>query len=446
MAKPDKRRYVGLDVHKKFLQFAIIDQDGQLLQEGKVPMDRRALQQFAEGLLQPSDEVALESTTNAWAVADLLEPYVAKVVVSNALATKAIAWAKVKTDKVDARVLAQLLRCDYLPEVWRPDETTRRMRRLSNRRMALVKQTTMARNRIHAALAQCLIHPEKALFSKAGQRWLEQLLQSDTLPEDVREAITHDLDLLRLLEQQIQAVERSMAQAGHESEDVRLLLTMHGIGLVAAVGLSAVIGPIDRFTRAEQLVSYLGLCPQTKQSGARSYHGPITKQGSALGRFLLIEAAHHYRTHPGPLGVFFRRLKARKGYNKAVTAVARKLAVIIFWMLKQREPYRYAYPTSTQQKLSRLRIVATGVRRRSGLKRGQKKSARLPGGSRVIKSLDRVYEEENLPRRRPLPAGEQRVIRETGAGAFVASIAQEHIVPRKGSRAWHRTPQHEVSL
>ncbi len=139
MSQPNKRRYVGLGVHKKFLQFAIIDQDGQLLQEGKVPMDRRALQQFAKTLLQPSDEVALESTTNAWAVADLLEPYVAKVVVSNALATKASAWAKVKTDKVDARVLAQLLRCDYLPEVWRPDERTRRMRRLSKRRMVLVK-------------------------------------------------------------------------------------------------------------------------------------------------------------------------------------------------------------------------------------------------------------------------------------------------------------------
>ncbi len=88
MSQPDKRRYVGLDVHKKFLQFAIIDQDGQLLQEGKVPMARGALQRFAKTLLQPSDEIALESTTNAWAVADLLEPYLAKVVVSNALATK----------------------------------------------------------------------------------------------------------------------------------------------------------------------------------------------------------------------------------------------------------------------------------------------------------------------------------------------------------------------
>ncbi len=94
MPKPDKRRYVGLGVHKKFLQFAIIDQDGQLLQEGKVSMDRGALQRFAKTLLQPSDEVALESTTNAWAVADLLEPYVAKVVVSNALATKGRAPAR----------------------------------------------------------------------------------------------------------------------------------------------------------------------------------------------------------------------------------------------------------------------------------------------------------------------------------------------------------------
>ncbi len=97
---------------------------------------------------------------------------------------------------------------------------------------------------------------------------------------------------------------------------MRLLSTLHGIGIVATVALRAAIGPIDRSARPEQLVAYLGVCPQTSQCGAPSYDRPSTKRGSVLGRFLLIEAAHHYDTHPGPLSVFFPRLKARKGYKR----------------------------------------------------------------------------------------------------------------------------------
>jgi transposase len=121
MNTPTSTRYVGLDVHKREVTACIVDPKGKQRKIIRFPLTRQRLTAFAQVTLRPTDHVALEATTNSWAVADVLRPHVARVVVSNPMATKAIAQAKVKTDKVDAAVLAHLLRCDYLPEVWQPD-------------------------------------------------------------------------------------------------------------------------------------------------------------------------------------------------------------------------------------------------------------------------------------------------------------------------------------
>ena len=165
-------RYVGLDVHKREVEACILDHAGQIVLRKRIACLRPALQEFIREHLQPTDQVALEATTNCWCVAQVFQPHVARVVVSNPLATKAIASAKVKTDKVDALVLAQLLRCDYLPEVWQPDEQTKELRRLTGRRSGLVGQATLLKNRLHSVLEQRLIAPEKGqLFSSAGRAW-----------------------------------------------------------------------------------------------------------------------------------------------------------------------------------------------------------------------------------------------------------------------------------
>ncbi len=118
-------RYVGMDVHKQFIEVCILDEAGKPLFRGRTSCRRDDLLAFAKAKLTSTDRVALEATTNTWPVVEILRPLVAQVVVGNPLKTKAIAEAKVKTDKVDAEVLAQLLRCDYLPSVWQPDEPTR---------------------------------------------------------------------------------------------------------------------------------------------------------------------------------------------------------------------------------------------------------------------------------------------------------------------------------
>jgi len=146
-------RFVGLDVRKRVVEACILDAAGEVVARQRFELDGTSLRRFAWERLEPGDRVALEATTNTWAVAAVLRPHVAEVVVSNPLATKAIAQATVKTDKVDPFVLAQLLRCDYLPRVWQPDEATQQLRELTGRRSALVGQRTAVLNRIHSVLA-----------------------------------------------------------------------------------------------------------------------------------------------------------------------------------------------------------------------------------------------------------------------------------------------------
>jgi transposase len=194
-----KVRYVGLDVHKRVVEACIVDQAGNVVHRERFALNRRTLELFATKILRPTDQVALEATTNCWAVADVLEPHVARVVVSNPMATLAIAKAKVKTDKVDAHVLAQLLRCDFLPAVWHPDEPTRRLRELTGRRSALVAQRTMMRNRIHSVLAMRLIEAPSPLFSGNGLEWLTKV----ELDPQARLLVDCDLRQLEFLQKEI---------------------------------------------------------------------------------------------------------------------------------------------------------------------------------------------------------------------------------------------------
>jgi transposase len=432
-------RYVGLDVHKREITACIVSADGKQRRIIQFPLTRSRLGAFAQVSLRPTDHVALEATTNSWAVADILRGHVARVVVSNPMATKAIAQAKIKTDKVDAQVLAHLLRCDYLPEVWQPDPQTRRMRQISGRRAVLVQQGTAIRNRIHSVLAMRLIETPEYLFAKSGRQWLEQQVERGELDDEAKIMITSDLELLQELEKQIERFEELQARHAWHEQRIRLLMTLPGVDVTVAEAVLAALGDITRFTRPEQAAAYLGLVPSTRQSANKCYHGPITKRGNVQARWMLVQAAQQVARHPGPLGNFFRRIKRRKNHNVAVVACARKLAVIAIHMLKNNEPYRYAQPATTETKLRRLRVRATGQRRRPGMPKGQKATAKLPGGSRTVKSLDRVYDEEGLPPRHELPDGEKRMLQAHECSEFVECLASDRIIPRRSRQQAKQT-------
>ncbi len=167
-------RYVGLDVHKQFMEVCLIDRKGKVLARSRVDCRRDELERFAAKELRKTDRVALEATTNTWPIVDILRPHVTQLVVGNPLKTKAIAEAKVKTDKVDAEVLAQLLRCEYLPEVWQPDEATQVQRSLLTHRMGLTRQRTRHKNHIQSVLNRLMCKvPCRCLWTKMGLAWLK---------------------------------------------------------------------------------------------------------------------------------------------------------------------------------------------------------------------------------------------------------------------------------
>jgi transposase len=434
-----KIRYVGLDVHKRVIEACFVDQAGNVTRRERFACNRGALNVFATNVLRPSDHVALEATTNCWAVADVLRPHAARIVVSNPMATKAIAQAKVKTDKVDAYVLAQLLRCDFLPEVWQPDEATRRLRELTRRRSALIGQRTMMRNRIHAVLALRLVVGPTKLFTSEGRQWLASV----ELDDQARMLVDSDLRQLEFLQKEIDTLDEELAKRGHASQQVKLLMTLSGVDVTTAEALLAAWGDVRRFSDGDRAASYLGLVPSTKQSAAHCYHGSITKQGNSQARWMLIEAAQHLDKHPGPLGHFFRRLLKKKNRNVAVAAAARKLAAIGWQMLVTGEPYRYAIPRSTEAKLARLRVKATGQRRAGGVAKGQKAVARQagrPNGSRKIKSLAEIYRVEDLPPLKVLAPGERRTVRRAGCDAFVMQIAHTQRVLGQNASKRRQTP------
>jgi transposase len=420
-------RYVGLDVHKRVVEACIVDQAGNVVRRQRFALNRLTLELFATKILRPADHVALEATTNCWAVADALRPHVAKVLVSNPMATKAIAQAKVKTDKVDAHVLAQLLRCDFLPEVWQPDEATRRLRELTGRRSALVGQRTMMRNRIHSVLAMRLIEAPSGLFSGDGPDWLVTV----ELDPQARLLVDCDLRQLEFLQKEIDTLDAELARRGYASDPVKLLMTLPGVDVATAESVLAAWGDTTRFPDGDHAASYLGLVPSTKQSANHCYHGPITKRGNSQARWMLIQAAQHLDKNPGPLGHFFRRLCRKKNRNVAVVAAARKLGMIGWQMLTRGEPYRYAMPRATGDKLARLRVRATGQRRRGGASKGQKSVARLPGGSYTVRSLSGVCVSEGLPEPHPLAPGEQRMVQQTDCGELVRQIGQTQVLPRR---------------
>jgi len=325
-------RFVGLDVHKRLVQACILDERGAQQAMLRFELSVQKLVVFAEQHLDRDCAVALEATTNTWAVVDVLEPYCARIVVSNPMRTKAIATAKVKTDKVDALVLAQLLRVEYLPPVWQPDAATREQRSLASRRSALTRQSIHLKNRLHSVLHQRLIQAPKDLFGKHGRAWLAAL----ELPSIARGEVDTLLRLLDALVSEQVALRAEIDRRGFASEDIKLLMTLPGVDVTIAHALIAAIGPIDRFDSPERLTAYFGLVPSVHQSAENTYHGRITKQGNTNARWLLVQAAQAASRHPGPLGMQFAKLSRRKNRNVAVVAIARKLAVLAWHLLTKR--------------------------------------------------------------------------------------------------------------
>ena len=304
----------------------------------------------------PTDRVALEVTGSSWEIVRLLEPHVSKVIVVSPGDT-GITQARAKTDRLDARTLARLLWTGELEAVWVPPEWISRMRRRLSRRQQLVRARSRAKNEIHAVLMRRLKGrpPVSDLFGVKGRDWLRGL----ELPLEEAETVQAGLRHIEFLDSEIEQVERLICQEALKSRQVRRLLTVPGVNVICAAVFLAAVGDISRFKGSRPVVAYLGLDPRVYQSGSGPARGGrISKQGSPQARWALVEAAHSVAQQPGPLHAFYERIRARKGHNAAVVAVARKLAVLFWCMLTREEDYAHQQPSLTAQKLRRLEVRA----------------------------------------------------------------------------------------
>lgn len=378
--------FYGLDVHKEFIQVCRLWPDGRRRQDVQIPTTAADIEAFALTLTR-QDQVALEVTFHTWAIYQLLVPRAGRVVAVNAAQVKAIASARIKTDKVDAHTLAQLLRADFLPAVQMPSAETWALRQLMSQRRLLLKHQTATKNTIHAILQRRLIPLPAGWtpFAQKTRRWMREL----TLAPAERFVLDNALDLLEQIEIRVARVDDQLLQHARISESAKLLMTIPGIDVVVAVGLLAAIDDIQRFPSPQKLASYFGLVPRVRQSAGRCFHGGITKTGNGTARALAIEAAQALARSSAPLAATYYRVRRKRGHNVAVTALARKLIHVVWHLLSRREPYRYAPPARTRTKL--LKVTTDRTRAQA-----------------VPKTLEEIYAEAGLPALRPASPGERR--------------------------------------
>jgi transposase len=378
-------RYFGIDLAKRESQVAVLDADGVQIETKRFATTRENFVAMAHEMSE-GDTAALEVTTNSTSIARLLKANSpARVIVSNPIKTKTIAQAKIKTDKIDARVLAELARVGYLPEVWLPDEDTEALRQFITDRTSLVRRRTECKNTIHSVLHRNMVRQDRSdLFGTTGHRWLDDIIRGQSIKTPVPEldrmrigSLLNEIDRIDALVADLESVIASyVALRPHLKEQMDRLLSITGVNLVVAASLIGTIGDISRFPDKKKLAAYFGVVPSTYQSGDTSRNGRITKQGRAEARWLIIEAAEILRRSPGPMRALYTRIQRKRNHNVAVVAVARKLVELVHHLLTNKEDYVYRLPKLTMDKRSRWRMLA---RRKIGI---QLKSAAAKRGGR----------------------------------------------------------------
>jgi transposase len=330
---------VGLDRSRARLDVWGLDEAGELVAQTAVPPDGDGLFQLAERARGQRVRGVIESMTGARFVHDTLEELGWEVLVADAQKVKGLAPLACKTDKIDARVLAELSWRDLVPAIWLPDPSIRRERELARYRLHLVRHRTTLKNRIHATL-MTFGHPcpVSDLFGLAGRELLDRL----ALPDPWRHNVDASLVLIDDLEVQIAQLTVQMRRQGVDHRYIPLLVTAPGFGWINAFTVASEIGDIERFASPAKLCGYTGLCPRVYQSGNSDRRGPISKQGSRYLRWALFEAALHACKHPVYKERYQRtkrRLGRQRGPKVAQIDLSRKLTEAIWHMLTRNQPF-----------------------------------------------------------------------------------------------------------
>jgi len=332
--------YIGFDYHKQYTFATSINTTNGLIRKAIISNTPESVKSFIK---DPANTHAVLESSRTWHVFyELIKDHVASVKLAHPLRVKAISAAKIKTDKIDSRILAELLSADLIPEAHIRNEANREKQTILRNRVFLVTMRTRVKNRIHYLVDSQphVIRKQVAgltdLFGKAGISWLRTVQEFSKKDRLLLNQLLKVLDLLNLI---IAESDKIIETLLAKDEDARLLKTMPGIGPFLAVLISTEIDDINRFSDAQHLASYTGLIPSTSGSGGRFSHGRITKQGNKWLRWGFIEAATTAKNHNAQLNGYYERLCRRIGKKKANVALARRMVTIVYSMLQNQRAF-----------------------------------------------------------------------------------------------------------
>ena len=319
----------GLDVHKDSTYATILNHEGKIINQMRMD-NEKVLSYLAHYKV---NRVAMESST---AIAPLYRKLASKgfdVVVSHPKKTRYIAEAKIKSDRVDSKTIAELARLDALPLAYVPNEETSKLREKVRRRAFLVRQRAKLKVKIKIVLTYEGIKPplDHGLFTLKGVEWLHSLSL---------ESVDSYLRIMNTFSREIKLLSKQLVGLAEEDEDVKLLMTVPGIGYYSALLVKSEIGDINRFPFGERLCSYAGLVPSTYASGRVVRHGGVTKEGSRWLRWVMVQAAQtHVRSFDSTITRMYSRVAERRGHRVALTAAAHKLLLVCYSVLRNKRPY-----------------------------------------------------------------------------------------------------------
>lgn len=332
----DNILYCGLDLHKQFSYIVVKDHTGRALARGRVENRTTDIESFFAPFRPNRITVALEATSNYYWMYETLDALKVEVKLSHPLKTRAIADAKIKSDKIDANILSDLLRADLLPTSYIPGQRTRQLRELVRHRMRLVAMRTQLKNRLRAVLIKNN-HPGS--FGDIASSKARSIIHGLALSEVFKLQTEDLLEHMDFIGAQIERINKRFRTYVKEMPEIERLTAINGIGIFSALVLLAEIGDITRFPSPKKLVRYAGLCPGLHQSGDTRYTTSLIHEGDVYIRWILVEAAQHAIRHPGPLRDFYASLARVKGSQKAIVAVARKMLTGIYFVLKNNAPF-----------------------------------------------------------------------------------------------------------
>ena len=342
--------YIGIDLHKAKSFVTRVDRHGRVLEQVELRHAAGELQRYVEKI--PGDtRIVVEATGNWMWLYELIEDRHPDLVLAHPLKTKAIASARIKTDKIDATTLAHLLRADLVPAAYIPPRAVRDTREILRYRASLVRLRTQVKNKIAAILSKNgIVTPTKTAFGVKSR----QFLATVAMRPCYRLALDGYLrQLAHLTDEITQAAQTIEAQAQADPQ-AQLLCTMPGIGAYSALLILSEIGNVHRFPDSRHLCSYAGLVPSVHASGGKTRLGRLTKQGSTWLRWILIELSMHAIKGAPQFRQLYHRVARKHGRNAGRTAVARAMLKTIYAMLKHQEAFRPIEQGSTGQRLGAM--------------------------------------------------------------------------------------------